>query len=555
MEKSIFDATQESNPLTDLGSEHPEMSRWRHIRKPAAFVAGCAALGAAYGAYRGATEPTSIQLGPNRASVHVTADETLTVNFAKDQYLTWPLDTVGFGADVTVGDLSVQENSQGNPNLDQVVSEYVQLFSANSEYLATDVRNKVIDNIEGTALLWGLLGSLGALSCLAMHYRTPTHTRDAAFEYFHALRKPAAKIALGTTLVAAPVVIIGSDTFTPPEKQAAALSNGAPTSPVFNGTFLENATIHGEYLKMAINTIAGPALEKIQSVNTYYENSARKFSEQFTERYGDSFDRGDATWAFVAADEHCNIGANKFWGSVIAHYMPDVAFLAGDQTNDGTEAEGVCVASEASALKGIPAVVSGGNHDSLQTAEQDRANNIRADFGSTTEVAGFRVFTETDPRLDSFGDETRKTDETDVEYALRIRRAVCKDKPDILLVHDPGLIYATVKQGCAKLAISGHLHQQNGPFYVQTLEGERSYQFVQGTSGGIKPATLALFYFKNEEPALSSLLKFDPETKELLGRIDITLNPDGTPEISDFIPVSRAQALPKTPQEYQGQID
>lgn len=172
----------------------------------------------------------------------------------------------------------------------------------------------------------------------------------------------------------------------------------------------------------------------------------------------------------LVSDLHCNVGMADVITAAVDAFAADAVLDAGDTVVSGSSVESYCVdAFDGAVPDGVPVVVATGNHDSVTTAEQERAAGWTVLGGDVVDVAGVRILGDTDPTLTAIGAGTRpERDETIPEMEERLARTACDardagDPVDLLLIHNPRAGTATLESGCATLQLSGHWHRTVGP--------------------------------------------------------------------------------------------
>lgn len=201
-----------------------------------------------------------------------------------------------------------------------------------------------------------------------------------------------------------------------------------------------------------------------------------------------AFTDPDAEYAtfLMVTDLHCNVGIAPAIGTAATLGEVDAILNAGDTVMSGTSVESFCVNAFADEIpSGLPVIVADGNHDSVLTAEQERARGWTVLDGDVVEVAGVRILGDTDPTLTEIGTGTRpERDETVVEMGERLRAQACElqdeeSGADILLVHSPHAGRQALDAGCVPMNLSGHMHTQRGP-----LQLGWGVQYVSGSTAG-----------------------------------------------------------------------
>src|SRR5699024_8799205 len=76
----------------------------------------------------------------------------------------------------------------------------------------------------------------------------------------------------------------------------------------------------------------------------------------------------------IVADLHCNVGMGRISGLLADRVEADMILNLGDNVIGGTSVEGFCIDAFAASFGDRPVVVAGGNHDSSETGDQQRAH-------------------------------------------------------------------------------------------------------------------------------------------------------------------------------------
>lgn len=222
----------------------------------------------------------------------------------------------------------------------------------------------------------------------------------------------------------------------------------------------------------------------------------------------------DTIRVLFVSDLHLNPAAWQIMRAVSDQYDVDVIVDAGDIADHGTAAESRYV--EPISTLGRPYLYVKGNHDSILTAAAvaEQPNAIVLDH-NPVRVAGLYFYGAPDARFTP-DQQTRGTASEDLrrsseELAERVRNLAVR--PDVLVYHDP--TYADLFQDTAPLVLSGHAHRRRD---IVLEDGTRV--FVQGSTGG---AGLRGLEGEEPTPVMLSVLYFNPETKRLVARDDITL--------------------------------
>ncbi|OLT53981.1 metallophosphoesterase [Cellulosimicrobium sp. CUA-896] len=222
----------------------------------------------------------------------------------------------------------------------------------------------------------------------------------------------------------------------------------------------------------------------------------------------------DLVTLLLLSDLHCNIGMAPLIRTVAERSDADVVLNAGDTTMNGTSVESYCVDAFAGAVPdGVPVVVADGNHDSVETSAQERANGQTVLEGEVVEVGGLRILGDRDPLDSRLGDLGPKPprEETPEEYAARMAETACAapDGIDLLLIHTPRVGNEALESGCVPNQISGHMHTRSGP--ERLGQGVR---YVSGSTAGAVKDELRIGPLKGT--AEMTVLRFDPQQRRFV---------------------------------------
>ncbi|MDF9877622.1 metallophosphoesterase family protein [Cellulosimicrobium cellulans] len=241
----------------------------------------------------------------------------------------------------------------------------------------------------------------------------------------------------------------------------------------------------------------------------------------------------DLVTLLVVSDLHCNTGMTPLIRTAAERSGASIVLNAGDTTMNGTAVESFCVDSFASAVpKGSTMVVSDGNHDSVETSAQERANGQTVLDGKVVEVEGIRILGDRDPLETRLGLGSQPPrEETPEEYAARITEVACAEQEDgdgidLLLIHTPRMGNEALDSGCVPNQISGHMHTRSGP--ERTGGGVR---YVSGSTAGAVKDQLRIGPLKGT--AEMTVLRFDPERRRI---VDWQLVQIGTDESAKVWP-------------------
>ncbi|MFC8923673.1 metallophosphoesterase [Cellulosimicrobium sp. NPDC057127] len=222
----------------------------------------------------------------------------------------------------------------------------------------------------------------------------------------------------------------------------------------------------------------------------------------------------DLVTLLLISDLHCNIGMAPLIRTVAERSDADVVLNAGDTTMNGTSVESYCVDAFAGAVPDdVPVVVADGNHDSVETSAQERANGQTVLDGEVVEVAGLRILGDRDPLDSRLGDLGPKPprEETPEEYAARMTETACADPDgvDLLLIHTPRVGNDAIESGCVPAQISGHMHTRSGPDRMG-----QGVRYVSGSTAGAVKDELRIGPLKGT--AEMTVLRFDPQQRRIV---------------------------------------
>ncbi|MFF2267515.1 metallophosphoesterase [Cellulosimicrobium cellulans] len=241
----------------------------------------------------------------------------------------------------------------------------------------------------------------------------------------------------------------------------------------------------------------------------------------------------DLVTLLVVSDLHCNTGMTPLIRTAAERSGASIVLNAGDTTMNGTAVESFCVDSFASAVpKGATMVVSDGNHDSVETSAQERANGQTVLDGKVVEVEGIRILGDRDPLETRLGLGSQPPrEETPEEYAARLTEVACAEQEDgdgidLLLIHTPRMGNEALDSGCVPNQISGHMHTRSGP---ERMGG--GVRYVSGSTAGAVKDQLRIGPLKGT--AEMTVLRFDPERRRI---VDWQLVQIGTDESAKVWP-------------------
>jgi hypothetical protein len=509
-----------------------------------AVVLPCAAWGVTTASAQGS-------LGPHTARYEVTVDGEVTVDLG-------PLGTIVIDSPLPVGlgaRVVVQEIPEDVTSIDAATSieslvpaleQYVAFFTGPEATVALAVRALVADAVQRTllAVLAVTLALLGLRALLGVRRRAELAAR---FRPYRTATAGAAAIV---------VLVVGGITASDPLPSAPADARRA--SSVFDDTPLEGARITGR-LAGVVDTYGGYAVDAWRENERFYAAAEEAVRAAWADRVeadqrlldprratgrpvppvrtptpgdGESgteepekAEAPELVTALVVSDLHCNIGMARVIGAVAELSGAALVLNAGDTTVNGTVVESYCVQTFADALPdGVVTVVANGNHDSEDTAEQERAAGWVVLEGEVVEAAGLRILGDADPRATRIGAGTTLIgDESLADVADRLADVACRDDDgvDLLLVHDQMVGVPALVAGCVPAQVSGHYHRREGP--VRSGLGTR---YTSSSTAGARlgqPTVGPL-----SATAELTVLRFDPESRRISDYRLVLVRPDAT---------------------------
>lgn len=248
----------------------------------------------------------------------------------------------------------------------------------------------------------------------------------------------------------------------------------------------------------------------------------------------DAPDDADVVTFLQVSDLHCNIGMAPVIRRAAQLAGASAILDTGDTSINGTAVERLCVEAFVDAAPdGTDYVLTTGNHDSSQTAEQARAAGATVPAGEVVEVAGVRILGDRDARETRLGAGTVQAGEEDPDdQAQRLAEAACAERPDLLMIHTPSVGTAARATGCVPLQISGHLHRRIGP-----VRSDLSTFYVSGTTAGAAEGKLTIGPLGGV--AQMTLWRFDRTSRTWLDARVVVITPDGSVEVGAAVHVPR----------------
>jgi len=474
------------------------------------------------------TASADLSLGPHEATYKVTTDSTVTVDLG-------PLGTLEIdsplplflGAQVIVHEIPSSVTQVGSAHTLEALSadlqSYLQFFARPQVTVEAAARALVLDalwraGMAFTALLtaWFVLGALLGRARRGELARTASvHRRQLAAGGAVVLLVLVAGTASGVT-------------------RSRSDGDATPTS-VFDGTPLQGARVTGR-LGGVIDTYGSYAVAAYRENETFYAAADRAMVAAWAARaqaIANAQEGSPAVEApaedapvvmLVVSDLHCNVGMAPLIHDAATLSGANVILNAGDSTMDGTAVEKYCIDTFAAAApKDVTTVVSGGNHDSEETAAQERSAGMVVLSGEVVTIKGVRILGDSDPNATRVGVGTAAVGESPSQEGQRLADVACADKDgvDLLLIHTPTVGNQALEQGCVPAQVSGHLHTRYGPLQV----GDGIRYISASTAGAVsgQPTVGPL-----HGTAELTVLRFDPVTREYLDYQVIQVHKDGT---------------------------
>jgi hypothetical protein len=474
------------------------------------------------------TASADLSLGPHEATYEVTTDSTVTVDLG-------PLGTLEIdsplplflGARVVVHEIPSSVTQVGSAHTLEALSSdlqsYLQFFARPQATVAAAASALVVDALWRSAMaftalltVWFAVGALiGRARRVELARAASTHRRQVAAGAVVALLVLVAGTASGVS-------------------RSRTDTDATPTS-VFDGTPLQGARVTGR-LGGVIDTYGSYAVAAYRQNEAFYAGADRAMVAAWAARAEEI--AGTHTGApavaapakdapvvmLVVSDLHCNVGMAPLIHDAATLSGANVILNAGDSTMDGTAVEKYCIDTFASAApKDVPMVVSGGNHDSEETAAQERSAGMVVLSGDVVTVKGVRILGDSDPNATRVGVGTSAVSESSAQEGQRLADVACADKDgvDLLLIHTPTVGNQALERGCVPAQVSGHLHTRYGPLQV----GDGVRYISASTAGAVsgQPTVGPL-----HGTAELTVLRFDPATREFLDYQVIQVHKDGT---------------------------
>lgn len=264
----------------------------------------------------------------------------------------------------------------------------------------------------------------------------------------------------------------------------------------------------------------------------FYDNAAAAAAELELRTPG-----ADETVALLVSDRHDNVGIDRVARAVADAGGATGILGGGDDTSTGKPWEAFSLDSMNEAFSDFDRWAVTGNHD-----HGSFVGDYLADLGwdvldgePTTGPGGGRLLGVPDPRSSGLGSWRDEKGVSFDEAVERVAEITCEaseeQRVNTLLVHDPNLGRAALRDGCVDLVVGGHHHVDKGPTRVDGPDAEVGYTFTNGTTGG---AAYALAVgSKPRRDAQMTLVTYDGGGRPV-GLQLVTLRTDGQFEVDDF---------------------
>jgi len=502
------------------------------------------------------TASAHLSLGPHEAKYDVTTDDTVTLDLGPlgTAQIDSPL-PLTLGARVTVeeipADVRAVDPVRTLDALSNDVQGYVQFFSAPQATVADATRVLLLDALLRAGLAFVTLVAIGVVGRALLG--APRRAELAA------VLAPRRRTLVGTGLLVLMVAVTSVSSLNPSERRPP----GRPASSVFDGTTLEGARITGR-LAGVIDTYGGQVVEAYRANQKFYAAADDALVTAWKERAAGTRAREKAQELLLrrpldgstptavpddvepivmllVSDLHCNVGMAPLIQSVADLSGADLVLDGGDTTINGTAVEQYCITTFAGAVPdGVPVVVSNGNHDSAETAAQERRAGMTVLGGEVVTVAGVRILGDGDPNQTRIGGGTSLGgDETAGEEGERLARTACEDAGvDLLLIHAPRVGDAALERGCVPVQLSGHTHTRAGPAPFGL-----GVRYVNASTAGAALGQPTVGPLRGT--AEMTVLRFDPDERRVLDYQLVALRSDGSASVGYRIPFPAPEAPPR----------
>src|SRR5665647_1387480 len=459
-----------------------------------------------------ATASAHGNLGPHTALYQITLEHEVTVDLGPIGTLVVDSPLPVLGARVVVQEIPREVTSvEASTTLDalsQDLEKYVQLFSGPEATLQVAARALIHDAVRRSAVAVVVLTALLLLLRAALGDQRRTELRMAARPHRMAL------VAAGTITV----LVVGTITASEPLRPDP--SGEVVASAVFDDTPLEGARITGR-LAGVIDTYGGYAVKAYRDNQAFYAAA----TDAVRAAWQVSADRDERLAAVRQAPPVASTTGDPPTEPVVMVLVSDLHCNIGMAEVIGTVVESYCVTAFADAVPdGATMLVVTGNHDSPETAAQERRAGMRVLEGEVVEVDGVRILGDADPRTTRIGVGTTLVGDEDMtDLSSRLARTACDDPEgvDLLLVHDPSAGDDALAQGCVPAQLSGHLHRRIGPSWLG--HGTR---YVSSSTAGAELGASTIGPLNGI--AELTVLRIDPDSGRVLDYRLVQIRPDAS---------------------------
>jgi hypothetical protein len=429
-------------------------------------ASGAAALGFANHAHAETT------LGAHNVSVSPSWDGFATIEGYENVDIRYPVEEpLNIGAHITL---------KNTPNPDSAI-QLDTLIAANPKGELSNIgritRGLLVESgEEGAVLGLFVVGSLYAIS------RRRQHEVLAHSDHF-----PATK-AIGCLILGGSVVLMGNNLVSSQDTQPQQWTKLTSLIPELNNLDdqrTEKIEITQNKASVGAVRLINSAIDAYQTARVYYGNikdSVPTVVDQIRQP-----NEGEVV-ALLISDRHDNILMDPVAKAIGDAGGATMVIDAGDDTSSGESWEAFSINSLNETFKHYKYRVGiAGNHDEgpFVASHLKKLGWTMLD-NKITEVNSISFLGGNDPRSSGLGNWKDEKHGSVTEQAAHLAETACKTDKQVstLVTHSPYSGTATVKNGCVKLALSGHMHVQLGPDSVIGANGEDSVSYTNGTTGG-----------------------------------------------------------------------
>lgn len=480
----------------------------RVLGRVAAFGAVAAAGGAAFGAAAVHLSEAPTTLGPHEATVRLTSDSKLTLDWGSPGKIVMPLNRspMGEGVYIDIGEVPLDPAADSTQQLsvEEMISQYAGFF-ANPDRDMENAKIAIMNHFKGTAGFGALVTLLG---CALLYRKRRELLEDAQVHRKVQLSFMAAAMTLNMVPVNSP-----------------AMAAEVPqANPIFSGTRLKNAYVTGQFLNALTNEVVPKILEKVDENTKFYDELTANLEIALEENELLS-STPDTITLMHTSDKHCNMNVNKLLGMIAEEADVDQVVDTGDSVLGGTPLDDTCTDSNNYYLKNRERIVVEGNHRSPGTAARERKNGAHVLNGKVIKVDSVRYLGGPNQNISLFGSPlTPVGSETNLELGNELADIACADPKgvDIVAGATPDAVRETLRRGCAKFGLAGG--RVENLEIITATGGEQVRLYRVGTTGGVKNGALTMGPLQN--PATVALIQLDKITRKPLRQQTITFHPD-----------------------------